>query len=219
MRLTTGKSVLAEAPSDIVISHFRRSRDLIDHTIGNRDFIASIVTIADCITSALSHGGKILLVGNGGSASDAQHIAAEFLGRYRKERAPLAAIALTADTSALTSISNDYGFEQVFARQVHALARNGDVLIGISTSGKSRNVLAALQTARGMGIITVGFTKAGLTPMHQLCDFLLLVPSDEVALIQQVHATAAHAICGLVEQNVFGSGDRGLDQKSTPSTE
>ena len=115
----------------------------------------------------------MLLAGNGGSAADAQHIAAEFVGRFVNDRAPLAAIALTTDTSALTAIGNDYGFEQVFARQVRALGRKGDVFVAISTSGRSPNIVAALKAARELGLVTVGFTKDAQTPMHALCDLVL----------------------------------------------
>jgi len=153
----------------------------------------------------LRDGGKVLLAGNGGSAADAQHIAAEFVGRFVNDRAPLPALALTTDTSALTAIGNDYGFEQVFERQVRALGRRGDVFVAISTSGRSPNVLAALKAARELGLTAVGFTRDAKTPMHALCDLVLAAPSEETALIQQIHITAAHAICHLVERELLGA--------------
>jgi D-sedoheptulose 7-phosphate isomerase len=125
------------------------------------------------------------------------------------DRAPLAAIALTTDTSALTAISNDYGFDQAFARQLRALGRKGDVFVAISTSGRSPNMVAALKAARELGLVTVGFTKDAPTAMHPLCDLVLAVPSEETALIQQIHITAAHAICHLVEQELFGTAKWG----------
>ena len=120
-----------------------------------------------------------------------------------------AAPPLTTDTSALTAIANDYGFEQVFDRQVRALGRTGDVFVAISTSGRSPSIVAALKTARELGLVNVGFTRDGQTPMHALCDLTLSVPAEETALIQQVHITAAHAICQLVERELFGTAERG----------
>ena len=171
--------------------------------------LATARKITDVITAALRAGNKLLIIGNGGSAADAQHFAAEIVGRYKQDRQPHAAVALTTDTSALTAISNDYGFEQVFARQVNALARPGDVLVGISTSGKSPNILAALKAAREKKLATIGWTRSGSTPMSALCDVVIGAPSDETALIQQLHITAGHAICHLVERELFGTAARG----------
>jgi len=185
---------------EAVLAHFRRSQQAVERASADEKFIAATVAIA-----ALKSGGKVLLAGNGGSAADAQHIAAEFVGRFIDDRAPLAAIALTTDTSALTSIGNDYGFDKVFERQVRALGRNGDVFIGISTSGRSPNVVAALQAARELGLTTIGFTRHAQTAMHTLCDLTLGVPAEETALIQQIHITAGHAICHLVEHELFGA--------------
>lgn len=194
---------------DVVASDFRRSRELIARVSEDPAFVAVTVAIADRISQTLRTGGKLLIAGNGGSAADAQHIAAEFLSRYVAERDPLPVIALTTDTSVLTAIGNDYGFDHVFERQVRGLGRKGDVFLGISTSGRSPNIIAALTAAREAGLVTVGFTKAGPTAMHALCDLVLPVPSDETALIQQIHITAGHAICGLVERDLFGAPKRG----------
>ena len=188
---------------DAVHSHFQRSRQVLDRAADDRDLIAAILTIADRLTATLRGGGKILIAGNGGSAADAQHIAGEFLSRFKFDRNPLPAIALTTDTSVLTAIGNDYGFEHVFARQVSGLGRKGDAFLALSTSGRSPNVLAGLRAARANGIATVGFTGASGGEMRPLCDLILAAPSDETALIQQIHITAAHAICGLVEHDLF----------------
>ena len=186
-------------------AYFLRSKEAVEKALVDPAFMAAVVAAAAKIAASLKNGGKVLFAGNGGSAADAQHIAAEFVGRFINDRAPLAAIALTTDTSALTAIGNDYGFVQVFARQVSALARPGDVLIGISTSGKSPNILAALKAARENKLVTVGFTRSGQTPMSALCDVVVGAPSDETALIQQLHITVGHAICHLVEREMFGA--------------
>jgi len=161
--------------------------------------------LVEVCAKSLSSGGKLMFFGNGGSAADAQHVAAEFLSRFGFDRNPLPAIALTTDTSVLTAIGNDYGFEHVFERQVRGLGRKGDVLIAISTSGRSPNIIAALKAARATGMTTIGFSgSAG--EMHALCDSFLAVPSKETALIQQIHITAFHAICGIVERELFAKG-------------
>lgn len=161
---------------------------------------AALVAIADAVAAALRQGGKLLIAGNGGSAADAQHIAAEFVSRMNYDRAALAALALTTDTSALTAIGNDYGFVHVFERQVQALGRPGDVLLGISTSGRSPNILLALQAARALGIVTVGFAGESGGPMAEHCDLLLRAPSTSTPIIQQSHIIAAHIVCSLVER-------------------
>jgi D-sedoheptulose 7-phosphate isomerase len=185
--------------------HFRRSCEALERAAGDASLRSSVKAIAEAIAVSLRAGGKLLLAGNGGSAADAQHIAAELVGRLNFDRAPLPAIALTTDTSALTAIGNDYGFEAVFERQLRALGRAGDVFIGISTSGRSPNIMAALKAARELKIVAVGFTGGKGAPMNALCDVRLAAPSEETALIQQIHMVAAHAICGLVERQMFGA--------------
>jgi len=197
---------MADPRQEAVVAHFRRSQQAAERAAADGAFVAATMAIAERIAASLKNGGKVLLAGNGGSAADAQHIAAEFVGRFINDRAPLAAIALTTDTSALTAIGNDYGFEHVFERPLRALGKKGDVFIGISTSGRSPNIVAALKAARELGLVNVGFTRNAPTPMHALCDLVLAVPSDETALIQQIHITAAHAICHLVERELFGAG-------------
>jgi D-sedoheptulose 7-phosphate isomerase len=155
-----------------------------------------------CVRS-LRAGGKLLLAGNGGSAADAQHIAGEFVSRFAYDRPGLAAVALTTDTSILTAIGNDYGYEQLFARQVRALGRPGDLLLAYSTSGRSPNVLRALEAARELGLVTVGFTGNRGGPMRELCEHLLEVPSADTPKIQEGHLVLGHVFCGLVESEMF----------------
>jgi D-sedoheptulose 7-phosphate isomerase len=152
--------------------------------------------------SAIRQGGKLLFFGNGGSASDAQHLSAECVIRYQQDRPPIAAIALTTDTSALTAGSNDLGFEQVFARQVGALGRPGDVAIGISTSGRSRNVLNGLREARAGRLHTIGLTGGTGGEMHSLCDVSIVVPSSVTARIQEMHIFVGHLLCKALEQRL-----------------
>jgi D-sedoheptulose 7-phosphate isomerase len=190
---------------DAVSRHFSASRELLERVAGDRDLLAAIGGIADRIAQTLRAGGKLLIAGNGGSAADAQHVAAEFLSRFGFDRTPLAAIALTTDTSVLTAIGNDYGFERIFERQVRGLGRKGDAFIAISTSGRSPNVIAALGAAREIGMTTIGFCGSG-SEMRPLCELVLAVPSEQTALIQQIHITALHAICGIVERELFAKG-------------
>jgi D-sedoheptulose 7-phosphate isomerase len=166
------------------------------------DAAAALVAMSGAIVAALREGGKLLIAGNGGSAADAQHIAAEFVSRMNYDRAPLAAIALTTDSSALTATGNDYGFVHVFERQVQALGRTGDVLLGISTSGRSPNIVLALQAARARGLVTLGFAGEQGGPMAEWCDLLLRAPSPVTPLIQQIHIIAAHIVCSLVERTL-----------------
>jgi D-sedoheptulose 7-phosphate isomerase len=155
-----------------------------------------------CIQS-LRQGGKVLFAGNGGSAADAQHMAGEFVSRFEFDRPGLASVALTTDTSILTAIGNDYGYEKLFSRQVQALGRPGDVLVGYSTSGKSPNVLRAFEQARSQGLVCVGMTGNRGGPMHELCDHVLAVPSADTPKIQEGHLVLGHMLCGLVERAMF----------------
>lgn len=172
-----------------------------------RDAVAQpFERLVEACVSSLEAGGKILFFGNGGSAADAQHLAAELLVRYRVNRKALAAIALTTDTSVLTACANDYSFDGIFARQVEALARPGDVLIGISTSGKSPNVVKALETGKAMGCVAAGLAGGDGGLMKDLCDPLLVVPSKIVARIQEMHILIGHALCDRVEVLAGGPG-------------
>jgi D-sedoheptulose 7-phosphate isomerase len=164
----------------------------------HRDFQRVFALVEECLKS----GGKLLLFGNGGSAADAQHIAAELVVRYKSDRKAIAAIALTTDTSILTACGNDFGFEALFERQVEALGRKGDVAIGISTSGKSANVLRGLSRARECGLKSVGLTGGSGGEMHDVCDAALIVPSAITARIQEMHITLGHMLCAALESRL-----------------
>lgn len=178
------------------------TQDIAEH----QAVIASLEALADdfhavceVVAAALASGGKLLLCGNGGSAADCQHIAAELVGRFRRDRPALAAIALTTDTSVLTSVANDYAFETVFARQVEALGRRGDCLLAISTSGRSPNVLAAIAAARALGMVTIGLLGGDGGGAAPACDHALIVPSRDTARIQEAHILIGHALCAALE--------------------
>jgi D-sedoheptulose 7-phosphate isomerase len=194
---------LSQQSKDPIGTHLRLSLAALELTTQDAALLAAARKIAEVVVAALRAGNKLLIIGNGGSAADAQHIAAEIVGRYKKDRPAWAAIALTTDTSALTAISNDYGFEQLFARQVEGLGRRGDVLLALSTSGRSANILAALRTARERGLVTIGFTGAKGEALAALCDHLLVAPSDDTPIVQQIHLTVAHGICDEIEQTLM----------------
>ena len=186
--------------NDLVAEHFRRSCETLSRAADDLGLRATIHEIAEVITAAFRSGHKLLIAGNGGSAADAQHLAAEFLSRFLSERRPLPAIALTTDTSVLTAVGNDYGFDHVFERQVRGLGNRGDVFLAISTSGRSANILLALKAARDIGLVNIGFSGAGDSDMRGLCQHFLAAPSRETAVVQQIHIVAGHAICALVER-------------------
>ncbi|MBP7231279.1 MAG: D-sedoheptulose 7-phosphate isomerase [Syntrophaceae bacterium] len=171
------------------------------------EHLNALAAVIEVVTAALKAGNKILLFGNGGSAADAQHIAAEFVNRFLIERPPLPAIALTTDTSVITSIGNDYDFVEIFAKQIRALGQEGDVAWGISTSGHSQNVLKGMEMAKKMGLITVAFTGKDGGPIAQVADYSLNVSSGSTARIQETHITAGHAICELVDIKLFQKPD------------
>jgi len=179
-------------------SEFLQGINELKQLLDSLDFVL-IESIAYKIVDAIENGGKLLICGNGGSAADAQHMAAEFVNRFLKERKPLPAIALTTDTSNLTSIANDYSFDEVFSKQVEAIGKGGDVLVGISTSGNSKNVLKAMETARKMDIETVGLLGRDGGKIKDVCDVTLIVPSFSTPRIQEVHGFVIHTICGIVE--------------------
>lgn len=166
-----------------------------------------VVSVARVIALSLKKKGKLLLCGNGGSAADAQHLAAEFVSRFQRERPSLAALALTTDTSVLTAIGNDDGFDQVFKKQIQGLAREQDVLLAFSTSGNSPNVLKAVEQAAKIKMTTIGMVGSKGGRMGGLCDYLLQVPSEETPLIQEVHIAAGHMICSLVDCFLFDAGE------------
>ena len=194
---------MANAAVGEVIEYLAQSRDIVAAAIEDADFAATLAAAGERVAAALGAGGKVLLAGNGGSAADAQHIAGELLCRLNYDRPPVAAVALTTDSSVLTAIANDYSYAEVFERQVRGLGRPGDVLIGISTSGRSGNILRAIAAARELGIFVIGLTGRSGGDMATCCDLCLRVPSDWTPLIQQVHIIAAHVICGIVETRLF----------------
>ncbi len=161
--------------------------------------------VAHCV-AALTRGNKLLFMGNGGSAADAQHLAAEFVSRFAFDRPGLSAFSLATDTSVLTAIGNDYGYDQVFARQVQAVGKSGDILFGISTSGRSPNILCGLIEGRKLGLTTVGLAGNAPGEIAERCDYCLHVPADETPKIQEGHSVIGHIICRLVEQNLYGAG-------------
>lgn len=165
-----------------------------------------VQTAIEAVEGALRRGNKIIFCGNGGSAADAQHLAAELVGRYQLDRAPLPALALTVDTSALTAIANDYSFDEVFARQLGGVGQAGDVLVAISTSGNSKNVIRAVEVAREKGIKAVGLTGKSGGLLRQLCDICICVPSDQTNHIQEMHIAIGHVICGEVERALCADG-------------
>lgn len=169
----------------------------------DNELVKNIEAIAAACIDSLRGGGKLLLAGNGGSAADAQHIAGEYVSRFAFDRPGLPAIALTTDTSIITAIGNDYGYEMLFARQMQAHARRGDVFIAYTTSGGSPNIIAALQEAKKLGVICVGMTGNRGGPILKLCDFVLEVPSADTPKIQEGHAVLGHILCGLVERELF----------------
>jgi D-sedoheptulose 7-phosphate isomerase len=199
---------LNQDAKDPIAAHLKQSLAALERANSDAALLATARRIAAVIVAALRSSKKILLIGNGGSAADAQHIAAEIIGRYKQDRPAFAAVALTTDTSALTAIANDYGFEQVFARQVEGLGRRGDVLLALSTSGRSPNILAALRTAREHGLITIGFTGSKGEPLGALCDHLLVSPSDDTPVVQQIYLAVAHGICDEIEQTMTREGSR-----------
>lgn len=163
----------------------------------------NIIKAVKVIVASFKSGGKVLIFGNGGSAADAQHIAAEFVGRFKKERAALPAVALNTNTSVLTALSNDYGYEIVFSRQLEALARPADIAIGISTSGRAKNVLLAIKKAKEMGLKTVCLCGSAGGELSKLADIALIMPSQSTPRIQEAHITIGHIICELVEEEMF----------------
>ena len=184
------------------------TRGLLDAMAGDAALCEATAKAADLCVASLRGGGKVMICGNGGSAADAQHWAGELVSRFYYDRPGLAAVALTTDSSILTAIGNDYGYERVFARQVEAIGVKGDVLFALSTSGNSPNVVAALEAARAKGIATVGFTGQGGGRMAALCDLCIRVPSSSTPRIQEGHEVLGHAICGMIEAAIFPREDK-----------
>jgi len=171
--------------------------------LSDDQLIEAIMDVANTCTEAFCNGNKVLFCGNGGSAADAQHLAAEFSGRFYYDRPPLPSEALHVNSSFLTAVSNDYSFEEAYARMLKGVGKEGDVLVAISTSGNSKNILRALETAHVLGMITIGLTGQSGGEMKNLCDFLITVPSDDTPRIQESHIMIGHIICEFVESSIF----------------
>lgn len=190
---------------DYIVKIFKESSNLKEAFVSEN--LDGIVSVVEVITAALKAGNKILLFGNGGSAADAQHLAAEFVNRFIIERPPLPAIALTTDTSVITSIGNDYDFSEIFSKQIRAIGQAGDVAWGISTSGSSPNVIKALEVAKKMGMVTVGVTGKDGGEIARMVDYSLNVSSHSTPRIQEVHITLGHVICEMVDFKLFQKPD------------
>lgn len=189
--------------STIVVNNLTESIKLKQRLLSDKRIIDSIITLSDLIIDSYKNAGKVLFCGNGGSAADAQHLAAELSGRYYYDRPPLFAEALHVNTSFLTAVANDYSFEEVYERLVKAMGNKGDILIGLSTSGNSKNVINAMNQARILGMVTAGFTGIGGGEMKDYCDILFDVPSNDTPRIQECHISIGHSICELVERGIF----------------
>lgn len=185
-------------------SIIQNHRDAVEKSF-SADQVGVLESIAEAILKAFRSGGKLLLCGNGGSAADCQHIAAEFIARFKLERKSLPAIALTTDTSILTAVANDYSYERVFSRQVEGLGARGDVLLALSTSGNSKNVIEAVRTAKAQGLVTVAFTGGSGGELARLCDLVFLARTPLTPHIQEVHITSLHAVSEVVEKILFPS--------------
>lgn len=189
---------------DLIQDEIQKLSNLLLQIQNDKTLLKTVELIANLCTVALQNGKKILFAGNGGSAADAQHLAAELVCRFNYSRPGLAAIALTTDTSALTAIGNDYAFESIFSRQVESLGQPGDVFVGISTSGKSPNILRALHAARDRNMVTIGLTGLYAPMMTECCDVVLNIPSKETPKIQECHILFGHIICASIEEAIYG---------------
>jgi D-sedoheptulose 7-phosphate isomerase len=192
---------------EVILGALVKSLSLHQALLEDQKLIETLGTVAEEMIGALTRGHKLFFFGNGGSAADAQHLAAELVGRYERERRALPALALTVDTSALTAIGNDYSFEKVFTRQLEALGSRGDVAVGISTSGKSPNVLHAIRSAKKMGLLTVAFTGAGGGALAGLADHCICVPSGQTARVQEAHILVGHILCELIDEKFAADPD------------
>jgi len=188
---------------DYIVAQIGEASRVMSAMLTDEKLLATLENAAQACVTCMKSGGKVLLAGNGGSAADAQHIAGEFVSRFAFDRPGLPAIALTTDTSILTAIGNDYGYEKLFARQVQAHGNKGDVFVAYSTSGKSPNILLALQEARNKGLVSIGMTGNRHGPMVASCDYCFEVPSDDTPKIQEGHAVLGHILCGIVENALF----------------
>lgn len=196
-----------------ITSELTKTRELFERILQDEQLQKNIETVVTVCVQALKHGKKIMFCGNGGSAADSQHLAAELVSRFAYDRPALNAISLTVDTSALTAIGNDYGYIHSFSRQVQAVGNEGDVLVGISTSGRSKNVLEALKSAKAKKIVTIGFLGREGRDIGEISDYQINIPSDETPKIQEGHIAAGHIICALIEEEFFGATHNPQNQK------
>ena len=187
---------------EFIRGYLRQSLDIKSRLVSDHEVLTTIERTAELISSTIKNGNKIFIAGNGGSAADSQHIAAELVSRFFYDRPGLPAIALTTDTSILTAVGNDYGFERLFSRQIEALGSSNDMFIGISTSGNSKNILNAISTAKSMGLHTVGLSGI-FGRLREISDIAICVPSDQTPHIQECHITVGHIMCALVEKTIY----------------
>lgn len=190
------------------IEHIQRNIGTQTKILSDEKLLENLVKIGELAISSYKNGNKILIAGNGGSAADAQHFAAELVARFQINRTGLSALALSTDTSILTAIGNDFSFDEIFARQIEAHAKPGDLFLAISTSGNSRNLVKALPVARDCGCISIGLTGSKACQMDELCDYLLKVPAEITATIQEAQIMLEHILCGIIEEGLFGSSSK-----------
>lgn len=198
---------MADSLTDYMHREFEKSRRLLEALSSDAALHRQVLEVVSLSVEALKRGNKLLFAGNGGSAADAQHWAGELVSRFNYDRPGLPGIALTTDSSILTAISNDYGYERVFARQIEALGVKGDVLYAISTSGNSKNILRGIDAARAIGIVVIGFTGQGGGAMAEACDLCFCMPSSETPKVQEGHEFLGHMICGMIEREMFAPSE------------
>ena len=189
-----------------ITNQIEKSKDIKEKILSDKELINLIVKVGDKLVDVYKSGNKLLIAGNGGSAADAQHIAGELVSKFYFDRPALAAIALTTDTSIITAIGNDYGYEYLFSRQIEANGVKGDVFLGIYTSGNSKNIIEGLKTAKEKGLITIGLTGENGGKMKNLCDYCICAPSTETPRIQEAHILIGHILCSIIEEAIFGKG-------------
>jgi len=199
------KAAIEDSMVGLVREKLEQGCAVVEAVAQDADLHATLATAAAFTAEALKTGGKLMVAGNGGSAADAQHLVAEFISRLVEDRPAMRAVALTTDTSILTAVGNDYGYERVFARQIEGLGQRGDVFMGISTSGNSPNILRSLELCRSMGITTIGLTGGTGGKMLPLCDYPIVIPTKVTMYIQQAHLALEHIFCMMVERHYFGS--------------
>ena len=195
-----------ENMKNFVTNQIKKSIEVKQQILENKDILETILKVGEILVEVYKSGNKLLIAGNGGSAADAQHIAGELVSKFYFDRPALPAIALTTDTSIITAIGNDYGYEKLFSRQIEANGVKGDVFLGISTSGNSKNVIEGLKIAKEKGLITIGLTGESGGKMKELCDYCICVPSNETPRIQESHLLVGHILCSIIEEAIFGKG-------------